>query len=212
MRLLVLAFSLVALVLPPPGSAAMLFVSPAADVGLPFWCSWGYDWEERCYSAGGARLPVGGVDDKVWRAALRFPVDEVPGGATITSAQLRLAHDGTCVGPRLRTVPCDGGSYWLDAHRIVSPDWFEEREVEFDERAAGRATLFDSSALGRLSFDLTALIQAWHPGLAPNGGVLVRLADLQEGYGASGPAFPSSSFPEQAVRRRLVVTYAVPSD
>lgn len=207
MRLLVLVVSLAALALPSAAAAASVVASPAADVGLPFWCSWGYDWEERCYPADGARLPVGGVDDKVWRAALRFPLDQVPAGATIVSAQLLLSHDGRCVAPRLRTAPCDGGSYWLEAQRIASADWFDEREVELDETVAGRATLFDSSAHLRLSIDVTALVRSWHEGLVDNDGVLVRLTEWQEGFGVSGPAFPSSSFPEQAARPRLVVTY-----
>src|ERR671914_48866 len=120
MRFLVVLVALGALFLPPSAGAATVAVRPSADVGLPFWCDWGYDWEERCYVDDGQRLPVGGVDDKVWRAALRFPLGRIPATATITSARVRLVHDGRCVAPRLRTVPCEGGSFWLDAHRIVS--------------------------------------------------------------------------------------------
>jgi hypothetical protein len=210
-RFLVLLLSLGALLLPPAGGAATVAVQPAADVGLPFWCDWGYDWDERCYADDGVRLPVGGVDDKVWRAALRFPLGQVPAGATITSARLRLVHDGTCVAPRLRTVACEGGSYRLDAHRILSADWFDERELEFDERVAGSVTLFDSAVPTTLSVDVTALVRLWHRRGAPNYGLLLKLTEWQEGYDVSGPAFPSSAFPDTAVRPRLVVAYTPPA-
>ena len=210
MRFLVVLLALGALLLPPSVGAATVTLRPAADVGLPFWCDWGYDWEERCYVDDGPRLPVGGVDDKVWRAALRFPLGQIPADATITSARLRLVHDGSCVAPRRRTVPCEGGSFWLDAQRIVSTDWFDEREPELDERVAGRAILFDSAAHTSLSIDLTALVRLWRQGAVANNGLLLRLTEWQEGYDMSGPAFPSSSFANAAVRPRLVVTYTPP--
>jgi hypothetical protein len=211
MRFLMLLLSLGALLVPPAAGATTVTVAPSADVGLPFWCDWGYDWDERCYTDNGPRLPVGGVDDKVWRAALRFPLGQFPADATITSAEVRLVHDGSCVAPRRRSVPCESGSYWLDAHRVVSADWFDERELEFDERVAGRTTLFDSAAHTTLSLDVTALVRLWQQGLAPNNGLLVRLTEWQEGYDVSGPAFPSGSFADADVRPRLVVTYTPPS-
>ena len=211
MRFLPVLFALGALLLASWVSAATVTVRPSADVGLPFSCQWGYDWEERCYVNDGPRLPVGGVDDKVWRAALRFPLGQIPSAATITSAKVRLVHDGTCVAPRLRTVPCNGGSFWLDAHRIVSSDWFAEREVELDERVAGRAIVFDSAAHTSLSIDVTGLVRLWRQGAAANNGLLLKLTDWQEEYRVSGPSFPSSSFADAAVRPRLAVTYAPPS-
>lgn len=210
MRFLLLLLALGALLLPPAAGAATATIRPSADVGLPFGCQWGYDWDERCYVDDGPRLPVGGVDDKVWRAALRFPLGQIPAGATITSARVRLVHDGTCVAPRLRTVPCEGGSFWLVAHRIVSSDWFDERELELDERVAGRTTLFDSAAHTSLSIDVTALVRTWRQGAVANNGLLLKLVEWQEDYGVSGPAFPSSSFANAAVRPRLLVTYSSP--
>jgi len=43
-------------------------LSPREDVSLPFMCSWGYVWQERCYRDDFDRLEVGGVDDEVWPA------------------------------------------------------------------------------------------------------------------------------------------------
>ena len=63
-----------------PGSASggSFTHVPTEDLGLPFWCDWGYDWDERCYTDNAARLLLGGVDDKVWRAALRFSLMRPP--------------------------------------------------------------------------------------------------------------------------------------
>ena len=65
MRLLACLFLVAACVCPAPASGGSFLRSPLEDVGIPFWCDWGYDWDERCYRDDTARLPVGGVDDKV---------------------------------------------------------------------------------------------------------------------------------------------------
>jgi hypothetical protein len=208
MRSLAVLVVTAALWLVPGAAAATVTIQPSADAGLPFWCDWGYDWEERCYADHGRRLPVGGVNDKVWRSALRFSLDGIPSAAAITSAELRLRHDGTCVAPRLRSIACGSVSYWLDAHRILTTDWFDEREPWLDERIAASAILWDASAHQALSFDLTELVRSWHRMLVPNDGVLLQLADWQEGYGVSGPYLASSAFPDTSARPQLVVAYA----
>src|SRR5690349_7224752 len=83
-------------------------VPVSQDVSLPFMCSWGYDWQERCYRDDLDRLEVGGVDDKVWRSALRFSLASIPETATIVTAELWLRYDRTCVAPRRRTIACTG--------------------------------------------------------------------------------------------------------
>ena len=206
MRLLVSLVAVAALLFAPAGRAATAVIVPSADVGLPFWCDWGYDWDERCYRDDGRRLPVGGVDDKVWRSAMRFHLAQVPAGASVTSAALRVYHDGTCVASRRAAVAC-GGAYFLDAHRILSADWFDERELELDERVVASAELDNGTEAQWLSFDLTALVRAWHARLLPNDGALIKLTDWQEAFDVSGPYLPSSSFALSALRPRLIVTY-----
>src|ERR687891_395390 len=78
------------------------------DLSLPFWCDWGYDWDERCWWDDSDRLGVGGVDDKVWRAGLRFSLDVLPPEAVVVTAELSLWYDATCVAPRRTTQPCGG--------------------------------------------------------------------------------------------------------
>jgi TGF-beta propeptide len=186
--------------------AAVVSIAPEADAGLPFWCDWSYDWESRCYRDDGARLPIGGVDDKVWRAALRFSLAAVPAGAAISSAELSIYHDGTCVAPRLTAVPCAVG-YVVDAHRILSPPWSREREPEIDERVLATDVVLAPHTPQWLRWDVTALVRAWHRGTAASNGLLLKLQDGDEAYGSSGPYGPSSSSQHVELRPRLVVRY-----
>ena len=82
-RALVLAL-IAALVASISGASAVgthvVRLAAAQDVSLPFRCDWGYDLDERCYRDDGDRLPVGGDDDKLWRAALRCSTSSVPPG------------------------------------------------------------------------------------------------------------------------------------
>jgi hypothetical protein len=214
MRTLALTLLAVAVALSartPTAGGATVALPASADVGMPFWCDWGYDWDERCYRDDGPRLPVGGVDDKVWRAALRFPVGQIPEQAAIVSARLRLYHDGTCVAPRLEPVRCDGQSYSVDVHRILSADWFHEREPDADGRIEASSTLFLSSTSRWLSWDVTELVREWYEDAAPNNGLLLQLSNWLEGYDVSGPYFPSSTFAQPSVRPRLVIDYTTGS-
>src|SRR5215207_4237685 len=123
---LLVLLALVALAPAAPGAAVVR--SPVDDVGLSLWCDWGDDSDERCYRDAGAPLPVGGVDDKVWRFALRFSLAGIPAASTNDSARLALYFDGTCIAPRRNAIPCPVAEYALDAHRITGTDWYHERE------------------------------------------------------------------------------------
>lgn len=180
---------------------------PAADdVSLPFLCSWGYDWEERCYRDRLDRLELGGADDKVWRSALRFSLDALPPSATILSAELWLRYDGTCVAPRRRTVPCDGRGFGMEARPIYTEDWYSRREVAFGP-AIAYAELDPGAAPQWVVWDLTDTVAEWLSGAAPNDGILLKLLDEQESYDVGGPALPSSRYADDGLRPRLVVTY-----
>jgi hypothetical protein len=209
-RVLACLLVLAASVFPATAAGGSLVRPPVEDIGMPAWCDWGYDWDERCYTDNTARLPVGGVDDKVWRGALRFSLDGLPAGARVTSADLDLYFDGSCVGPRRRVGPCLAAYYSLDAHAIRSGSWTKEREVDFDPVATASATVCTGFA-GWIAWDLTDLVSAWATGAVPNRGLLLRLAEEEEDFGVSGPYFLSSSFVTAPLRPRLVVAYAVPT-
>lgn len=194
----------------PVADAGTISRVPVEDLGLPFWCDWGYDWDERCYRDNTARLPVGGVDDKVWRAALRFSLDGLPPGASVASARFELYFDGTCVAPRRRAGPCLEAEYAVDAHAILSPSWTMEREVEFDPANVAEFVVASSAAAWAF-WDVTVMARGWSSGALANRGLLLKLSDDQEGYGVSGPYFPSASFAVPSLRPRLVISYTVPA-
>jgi hypothetical protein len=202
------ALFLTALVLAAPAVAAaevrVAVLPPVEDVSLPFFCDWGYDWDERCYRDDSARLALGGEPDKVWRSALRFSLGAIPAGAPVVAAELSLWYDGTCVGPRKTFRPCDGRAFALDAHRILTPRWFSEREVEIDPVAYG-AELDALAQPQWVTFDVTDLVAAWQDGSVPNNGLLLQLADDEEAFDVPGPSLPSSSFPDLSLRPRLTV-------
>jgi hypothetical protein len=204
---LILAFAVAGLTGAAPATTSTLSVPASADVGFPFWCDWSYDWETRCFRDDGPRLPIGGVDDKVWRSGLRFSLAGVPPTATITAAELRVYHDGLCVAPGASSAPCVAPGAVIDTHRILSPSWFREREPDLDERVLDTAVVFSAPDRQWLAWNVTALIRSWHVGLVPNNGLLLKLQDGDEGYGVPGPHAPSSSYPDPALRPRLVVTY-----
>lgn len=210
MRLLVLLLALVSAL--PAGSAGAasggVSIPAAADLGLPFWCEWGYDPEERCFRDDGPRLPVAGAEDKVWRSALRFSLTRVPAGADVVSARLLVHHDGTCVASRLAGVPCGELGYVLDAHRILSSSWLAEREVQLDPPVLDTAVVFAGWTPQWLSWDVTALVRAWHLKLISNNGLLLKLQDGDEAFGYGGPYLVASSHPTSSLRPRLVVSYA----
>ena len=176
------------------------------DVSLPFMCSWGYDWEERCYRDDFDRLEVGGVDDKVWRSALRFSLGAIPSSSTVVSAELWLRYDGACVAPHRRTVACSGVGFDFEARPIYTTRWESEREVAFGP-AVSWAGLEPGAPSQWLVLDVTDLVGDWVSGGLANDGLLVKLVDDEEAYDGGGPAFPSSSFPDATVRPRLEVSY-----
>jgi hypothetical protein len=202
-----LAPVLAALVLAAPAFAADIRTAtlvPVEDVSLPFFCDWGYDWDERCYRDNSGRLSLGGETEKVWRSALRFPLAAVPQGATVVTAELSLWYDGTCVAGRKRFRPCCPQAFELEAHRILTARWSAEREVEIDPLAF-TASLDAGASPGWVTFDVTDLVAEWLSGAAPNNGVLVQLAGDEEAYDRPGPAFPSSEYPDASLRPRLTV-------
>jgi hypothetical protein len=179
----------------------LVTLTPTEDVSLPFWCDWGYDWEERCYHDDGARLAVGGEPGKIWRTALRFSASSIPARATIHVAELALWYDGTCVAPRKTSRPCDERAFSFDVHPIYTADWSSEREVELGPAFAS-AELPPFARPQWVAFDVTDLVTE-----AFGAGILAKLADGLEDYTLAGPLFPSSEHPSVELRPRLSIWY-----
>jgi hypothetical protein len=207
-----IALVLLALVVPAgPAGAGQVTTSrfaPSADVSLPFWCDWSYDWDARCYRDFSSRLSVGGDDDKVWRAALRFPLSSIPRGSAVFTATLYASVDGLCLGPRKTEHACPARSYTIDVHPVFSPDWFREREVEIGERYD--YVSFWAATPRRISWDVTDLVIDWVERGVSNDGLLLKLAVDQEDFLVGGPRLPSAEFADPALRPMLEVTYLRP--
>ena len=186
-------------------AATTVVLAPAADVSFPFACSWGYDWEERCWRDDSGRLPIGGEADKAWRAAMRFSLGAVPPGAEIASARLLLFYDGTCIGPYASSRRCDGRTFAIDVHPILSVDWYDEREPELDPWSLDRYVLPAFAGPRWMSWDVTGMAQDWHAGAVANAGLALKLVDEQEWPAVGGPKPPSSGFATAALRPRLVL-------
>jgi hypothetical protein len=196
---------------PQPAGAATTVRTPIDDAGFPFWCDWSYDWEAHCYRDFGPRLPVGGADDKVWRAGLRFSLAGIPPGAAVQSARLELVFDRVCVAPRLKAIPCPGSAFVLEAYPIASADWYHEREPDYFWNVEDEVYLDTSAGAQTVGWDLTGLVRSWLAGAVENNGVLLKLADGLEDFDAGGPYFPSGDAPDPATRPKLVITYESPT-
>ena len=191
MRPLASLLVLAACISPAPAAGSSLVRAPVEDVGLPSWCDWGYDWNERCFRDDTARLPVGGVDDKVWRAALGFSLEGLPARAAITSARLDLFR---------RRVRGAGSPGRPMSRRRVHARCARDSQRELDKGARGRPRSgrdrldegADELCRVELVGSLLARLQLNIRGL-PNRGVLLELAKDEEDDGTSGPCFPSSS-------------------
>jgi hypothetical protein len=189
------------------GDLRVATIAPTDDVSLPFWCDWGYDWDERCYRLDGVRLGVGGGEpDKVWRSALRFSTSVIPAGATVVTAELSLWYDGVCVAPRKGSRPCDGRGFDFGLHPIFTPRWYSEREVEYGPQA-GFASLEAFAPPEWVVWDVTDLIAEWASGNLANNGLLLKLVDGEEAFAVSGPLFSSSRAPAATVRPKVTVWY-----
>ena len=193
---------------PPAGAQSVYRSTPEADVSLPFWCDWSYDWEERCWRDFSDRLPIGGDVDKVWRSALRFALSPIPPGSFVLSATLSASFDGICLAPRTTSRRCPARSYTVDVHPIYSTDWFHEREVDIGPMVTTAS--FWAGTPQRLSWDVTDQVIEWVEYGAANNGVLLKLADAEEEYGVSGPKLPSAEHSTAALRPALEVTYVSP--
>jgi hypothetical protein len=211
MKWIVLTLAALVVTAAPAGAQTEAIVyraGPSADASLPFWCDWGYDWEERCWRDFSDRLSVGGDEDKVWRSALHFPLSAIPDGSVVFDATLSLSFDGVCLAPRKTDRPCPARNYTIDVHPIIGGDWLREREVEIGPLVAQR--LFWAGTPQRLAWDVTDLVVEWVESGAPNDGLLLKLADAEEEFHVSGPKLPSSEFANPGLRPALEVIYLPP--
>ncbi|HEX2051565.1 MAG TPA: DNRLRE domain-containing protein, partial [Actinomycetota bacterium] len=162
------------------------------------------DWAcQSCPATTPGRLSIGTDAAARYRAALAFDLSGVPAGSAVTSARLKLFHDGTCVASSC------AGAHTIDVHRMSAP-WTTgsaPQDVAFDATALASDTLTSGSAPRWLSWDLTAAVQSWLAGSTPNHGVLVKRSD-DSAASQSGPKVPGRRFSDDpSLRPVLEITW-----
>ena len=161
-----------------------------------------------CAGSTGYRLPVGADASSKWRAALQFDLGGIPAGATITTAQLQLFYDGSCISD---SSTCGGVSHRIDVHKMTKA-WTPESlssQLEWDKTAPlASYTLGQGAQAPRwLGWDLTPTVKAWLNGTLTNFGVLVK--DSTEASNSSGPRFPARRYlVDRSLRPKLEVTWS----
>jgi len=155
-----------------------------------------------------SRLKLG---DKARNAALiRFALTPIPYGATINAARLELWTAGWSGA---------GATITANAYAVIrsvtmnQTTWTQAQTGNnwsvpgcngiADRRSAPESSSAISSLFNWFSFDVTALLQDWVNGLAPNNGILIRSNDID----AAAYYFASAEDGTVANRPRLIVTY-----
>ena len=208
MRLIGFVLVLAAVLAAPAASApaaSRVVLAPEADVSLAYFCAWGWEPDE-CHGDGFGPLRVGGDADRVWRAALRFPLDAVPAAAQVVSARLEVGFDGRCLQVGGGLSPCEGRWLEVAAHALSSAIG-ATAEPELDPDPLSVEPLWTAWSPESLVLDVTPLVQQWVSGERPNHGVVLRLPDDELAYGGGGVAFASTEDGAVALRPRLEVHY-----
>lgn len=145
------------------------------------------------------------------RSVVRFDLSAIPAGSQVTAATLELY---------LSTAPAATRTYHV--HRVTRA-WVEA-EVTWNEAANGvpwttaggdyQATPSASVTTGTVSgvwlvWDVTADVQAWYSGAAPNHGLLVK-DSVENSTTAYTGTFATREHGTATLRPRLVVTYTPP--
>ena len=153
------------------------------------------------------RLFVGGDDYNTYRAALQFDLGDIPAGANVTGAQLKIYWDRYCLA--FTGAWCNGTSHQLDLHRMTK-SWSSSSttaDIGFDAAALGSFTLPYDAPSQWMTWDLTSTLKSWLTGAQPNFGLLVKRN--VEALKVSGPAPVGSGFTGEAtIRPKLDVTYS----
>jgi RHS repeat-associated protein len=160
-----------------------------------------------CAGVSSDRLSIGtvGLSTK-WRSALQYSLADIPAGASVSSAKLKLYFDGTCL---IATGTCGGTSHQIDALRITnswSPSSKTSQITTAPISPTPSFTLPAGASAQWMNWDITGTVQTWANGQQSNFGLLLKRAT--EPANASGPKPPSRNYPaEPTLGPTLEVTY-----
>ena len=170
------------------------------DASFNFACS-------TCTGVTSDRLSIGTTTSgspQTWRSALQFTLSDVPSGATVSSANLKLYFDGTCLNP---PAACGATAHQIDVLPMTS-SWSPAKKVSqlTFGTSLGSYTLPLGASAQWMSWDITQRVKDWLTGQATNYGLLLKRNP--ESLNASGPRPPSRNYaPEPTLGPMLEVTY-----
>ena len=180
----------------------MTIQPPFQDASFDFACP-------GCAGVTSDRLSIGTVagadSNPIWRSALQFSLADIPDGASISSAKVKLYFDGTCLPSG---TPCGGTSHQIDALRMTN-SWSPGSKTSmlaFDATPLTSFTLPSNAAAQWMNWDITSTVQNWYSGAQSNFGLLLKRAT--EPSASSGPKPPSRNYAaEPTLGPKLEVTY-----
>jgi len=163
-----------------------------------------------CAGVGGSRLSIGttrpGVVNQTWRSALQFSVSDIPAGASVSSAKMKLYFDGSCLSAP--GGPCGGTSHQIDAYRMTS-SWSvgsKASALAWNGTSLASFTLPANPSVQWMNWDITSTVQSWVAGTQSNFGLLLKRST--EPATISGPTPPSHNYAaEPTLGPKLEVTY-----
>jgi len=175
---------------------------PFQDASFDFACP-------GCAGVTSDRLSIGTVagadSNPIWRSALQFSLADIPDGASISSAKLKLYFDGTCLPAG---TPCGGTSHQIDALRMAN-SWSpsaKSSSLAFDTTPLTSFTLPNGASAQWMNWDITSTVQNWYSGAQSNFGLLLKRST--EPLASSGPKPPSRNYAaEPTLGPKLEVTY-----
>lgn len=179
-----------------------LMIQPTTqDASFDFACA-------LCAGVASDRLPIGrsNAPSATWRSALQFNLADIPAGATVSNANLKLYFDGTCVP--IIGVTCGGTSHQVDALKMTG-SWSKTSltaQLAFNTTPLASFTLPSGAVAQWMNWNLTSTVQSWVSSTTPNFGLLLKRAT--EPTASSGPKPPSRGYaPEPTLGPKLEVTY-----
>jgi RHS repeat-associated protein len=155
------------------------------------------------------KLYIGTTATETWRSAVQFNLADVPAGASVTDARMKLYYSGNCVPPA--DGICKPLSAKLDAHRMTSA-WTTasaSSSLAFDPTpvASLNFTTIADADVQWLAWDVTGTVKNWLNGTQTNYGLLLKRET--EPQSASGPAPVSRRYTtEVGLQPKLEVTYS----
>lgn len=118
------------------------------------------------------RLSVGSTATDAWRSAVRFDLADLPGSANLTSADLELFFDDSCIKGGCKDP------HAVTAHKVTGAWTVGSPSSAFTHDTTALATVTSpTSDFAWLSWSVTQTVKDWLDGVSTNNGILLRKTD-----------------------------------